>query len=117
MPGTMFAGRHHYNVFLSGDRPLTSRLIMPVLINAADGTLSEKRSLPLYAKALFLSKPLHFGNYGGMPLKVIWAVLDLITLGVLGSGLYLWAARRRPARGRAESGVVRDFSRQVPERR
>jgi uncharacterized iron-regulated membrane protein len=117
MPGTMFAGRHHYNVFLSGNRPLTSKLIMPVLINAADGTLSEKRSLPLYAKALFLSKPLHFGDYGGMPLKVIWAVLDLITLGVLGSGLYLWAARRRPARGRAESGVVRDFSRQVLERR
>jgi uncharacterized iron-regulated membrane protein len=52
----------------------------------------------LYAKALFLSKPLHFGDYGGMPLKIIWAVLDVITLGVLGSGLYLWVARRRPAR-------------------
>ncbi len=94
MPGSMFAGRHHYNIFLSGNEPLTSKLIMPVLINAADGTLTEKRSLPLYAQALFLSKPLHFGDYGGVPLKIIWALLDLVTLIVLGSGLYLWAARR-----------------------
>jgi uncharacterized iron-regulated membrane protein len=92
MPGTPFAGSHHYGIFLSGDQPLTSRLIKPVLINAADGTVSDTRDLPWYAKALFISKPLHFGDYGGMPLKIIWAVLDLITLIVLGSRLYLWAA-------------------------
>jgi uncharacterized iron-regulated membrane protein len=68
-------------------------LIKPFLINAADGTLSDSRDLPWYAKALFVSKPLHFGDYGGMPLKVIWALLDLITLIVLGSGLYLWVVR------------------------
>jgi uncharacterized iron-regulated membrane protein len=37
-----------------------------------------------------LSKP---GDYGGMPLKIIWALLDVVTLIALGSGLYLWAAR------------------------
>jgi uncharacterized iron-regulated membrane protein len=100
MPGTPFAGGHHYNVFLSGDQPLTSRLIKPVLINAADGTLSETRELPWYAKALFISKPLHFGDYGGMPLKIIWALLDVVTLIVLGSGLYLWVARFRVPPGR-----------------
>lgn len=106
MPGSLFAGGHHYGVFLNGDTPLTSRLIRPVLINAADGTLSETRELPWYAKALFISKPLHFGDYGGMPLKVIWALLDLVTLAVLGSGLYLWAARFRkvPARSIAHQG-------------
>jgi uncharacterized iron-regulated membrane protein len=93
MPGTPFAGGHHYAVFLRGDQPLTSRLIKPVLINAADGTLSDTRELPWYAKALFISKPLHFGDYGGMPLKIIWALLDVVTLIVLGSGLYLWVAR------------------------
>jgi uncharacterized iron-regulated membrane protein len=93
MPGTPFAGGHHYGVYLSGDQPLTSRLIKPVLINAADGTFSETRELPWYAKALFVSKPLHFGDYGGLPLKIIWALLDVVTLIVLGSGLYLWAAR------------------------
>jgi uncharacterized iron-regulated membrane protein len=93
MPGSLFAGGHHYGVFLHGDTPLTSRLIKPVLINAADGTLSESRELPWYAKVLFVSKPLHFGDYGGMPLKILWALLDIVTLIVLGSGLYLWAAR------------------------
>jgi uncharacterized iron-regulated membrane protein len=100
MPGTPFAGGHHYGVYLSGDQPLTSRLLKPVLINAADGTFSETRELPWYAKALFVSKPLHFGDYGGMPLKIIWALLDVVTLIVLGSGLYLWAARIAASRSR-----------------
>jgi uncharacterized iron-regulated membrane protein len=38
---------------------------------------------------------LHFGDYGGWPLKVIWTVLDLVTIAVLVSGLYLWLFRRR----------------------
>lgn len=102
MPGSMFAGGHHYDVFLTGSRPLTSKLIMPVLINAEDGSVSASRSLPWYAKALFVSRPLHFGDYGGMPLKIIWALLDLVTIVVLISGLYLWIApRRRPATHRS----------------
>ena len=101
MPGSLFAGGHHYAVFLNGDTPLTSRLIKPVMINAADGTFSESRELPLYAKALFVSKPLHFGDYGGLPLKIIWALLDLATIVVLGSGVYLWAAKLRKAPARA----------------
>ena len=34
------------------------------------------------------------GDYGGLPLKILWAVLDLFTVVVLGSGLYLWLRRR-----------------------
>jgi uncharacterized iron-regulated membrane protein len=30
-----------------------------------------------------------------MPLKIIWALLDIATIVVLASGLYLWFARRR----------------------
>ncbi len=37
-----------------------------------------------------------------MPLKIIWALLDLVTIAVLGSGLYLWIARRRTAEANAE---------------
>jgi uncharacterized iron-regulated membrane protein len=54
--------------------------------------------MPWYVTALFVSQPLHFGDYGGMPLKIIWAVLDVLTIIVLGSGLYLWL--RRPSIGR-----------------
>jgi uncharacterized iron-regulated membrane protein len=118
MPGTPFAGGHHYGVFLSGDQPLTARLIKPVLINAADGSLSETRDLPWYAKALFISKPLHFGDYGGMPLKIIWAALDLMTLIVLGSGLYLWTARLGASSRRQTATVmVGGLAPQAPERR
>jgi len=37
-----------------------------------------------------VSQPLHFGDYGGMPMKILWALLDIATIVVLGSGLYLW---------------------------
>ncbi len=115
MPGTLFAGRHHYDVFLSGDQPFTSKLIMPVLINAEDGSLTEMRSLPLYAKALFMSCPLHFGDYGGMPLgKIIWALLDIVTIIVLGSGLYLWFAKLRRPSNAATDETELSWSAKVP---
>lgn len=30
-----------------------------------------------------------------MPLKIIWTLLDLISIVILGSGLYLWLSRRK----------------------
>ena len=45
-----------------------------------------------------MSQPLHFGDYGGMPMQIIWALLDIATIIVLGSGLYLWLGRRNPAK-------------------
>jgi len=80
---------------MHGDSPLTSRIIQPVLIDAETGALTDTRELPWYVKTVLVSQPLHFGDYGGMPLKIIWAVLDIVTIIVLGSGLYLWLARRR----------------------
>jgi uncharacterized iron-regulated membrane protein len=56
--------------------------------------------MPWYLRALEVSRPLHFGDYGGTPLKIIWAVLDLVTIIVLCSGLYLWIARRKSAAAR-----------------
>jgi len=43
---------------------------------------------------LQVAEPLHYGDYGGMPMKVFWAVLDLLTIIVLGSGIYLWLKKR-----------------------
>lgn len=51
--------------------------------------------MPWYVKALFLSQPLHFGDYGGLPLKFLWAGFDLVTIVVLVSGLWLWRFRGR----------------------
>ncbi|WP_439817682.1 PepSY-associated TM helix domain-containing protein [Zavarzinia sp. CC-PAN008] len=100
-PGTAFSTPHHYAVYLHGSTPLTEHLVKPFLVEGATGTLTDVRELPWYLKALLLSQPLHFGNYGGLPLKIIWALLDLATIVVLGSGLYLWLKRRRvPAEAR-----------------
>lgn len=94
-PGSLFSSRHHYAVFMRGETPLTSKLLKPVLIDAVTGEITAKADLPWYVTALLVSQPLHFGNYGGMPMKIIWALLDLFTIVVLGSGVYLWLARRR----------------------
>ena len=96
-PGTPFSSAHHYGVFMRGDTALTSRLYRPVLIDARSGQLSDRRSLPWYLSALLLSQPLHFGDYGGGWMQLLWALLDGATIVVLGSGLYLWAGRKRDA--------------------
>ena len=100
-PGTPFTSSHHFAAFMRGDTALTARLLKPVLLDGETGEVADSRTLPLYLQALFISQPLHFGDYGGMPLKLIWAALDMLTIVVIGSGLYLWLARRRkraPAR-------------------
>ena len=51
-------------------------------------------AMPWYLRVLEISRPLHFGDYGGMPLKIIWMLLDIATILVLGSGIYLWLSRR-----------------------
>jgi len=94
-PGTPFASPYHYMVFMRGEDPLTARLLKPVLVDAETGQVSDTRSLPWYLTALLVSQPLHFGDYGGMPLKLVWAVLDLTTILVLISGLYLWWEKRK----------------------
>ena len=91
----MFSSPHHYTFFLRGMTPLTARLLRPALIDAQTGKLTDSREMPWYVKTLFLSQPLHFGDYGGLPLKIIWAVLDLITIVVLVTGLYLWLRKPR----------------------
>jgi len=96
-PGTIFSSKTHYAVFLRGNTPLTARLLKPALIDAQSGVLTDSRELPWYVATLLISQPLHFGDYGGMPLKIIWAILDLITIAVLVTGLYLWLRRRQPA--------------------
>ena len=94
-PGGGFSSKHHYAVFFQGDTPLTERLLTSALIDAETGAFTDARPMPWYTKALALSQPLHFGDYGGLPLKILWAILTLFTMIILGSGLYLWLGKRR----------------------
>jgi uncharacterized iron-regulated membrane protein len=94
-PGSFFTSKNHYAVFMRGASPLTSRLLKPALIDVETGKLTDSRELPWYVATLLVSQPLHFGDYGGLALKIVWAVLDVITILVLATGLYLWLRRRK----------------------
>lgn len=97
-PGTRFSTEHHYTVFMVGDTHLTAHLWTPLLIDAQSLEVSAIARRPWYMDALSMSQPLHFGDYGGRPMQLLWALLDLLTIVVLLSGLYLWWARRRAPR-------------------
>jgi uncharacterized iron-regulated membrane protein len=94
-PGGDWSSGHHYAIFFQGDRPVTQHLLTPALVDAASGALTDSRSMPALNQALMISKPLHFGDYGGLPLKLVWTLLTLATIWVLWTGLLLWF-RRRP---------------------
>jgi len=97
-PGTLLATPQHFAVMLAGSSPLTARLQEPVLVDAASGQLINATPRPWTVTALQLSQPLHFGDYGALPLKGLWALLDVITIVVLWSGLVLWWRKRRRPR-------------------
>jgi uncharacterized iron-regulated membrane protein len=96
-PGGGFSTAHHYALFFQGDQPLTQFLLTPALVDARNAALTDTREMPALNKALMLSKPLHFGDYGGLPLKLLWAMLDLATVWVLWTGVLLWL-KREPGR-------------------
>ncbi len=97
-PGNGYSSDRHYLIFNTGREPLSSRLFKPVIINAYTGDYIAAPELPAYLQMLLLSQPLHFGDYGGIWLKVAWAVLDVAAIVLLWSGLVLWWRRRRQGR-------------------
>ncbi len=89
-PGVLGGAQQHYTIYLKGRTSLTSKVYNPVLVDVRTGESAGMISQPWYVQVLHLSQPLHFGDYGGLPMKILWALLDLLTIVVLGSGLYLW---------------------------
>jgi uncharacterized iron-regulated membrane protein len=96
LPGSDLASPRHYTVLLKGGTGLESRMLTLALVDATDPTRVNLRELPLYLKALLLSEPLHFGDYGGVTLKLVWAGFGIAMAGLSVSGLWVfWTARRR----------------------
>jgi uncharacterized iron-regulated membrane protein len=93
-PGGKDGSPRHYVVWTQGASPVTSKLFRPILVEAQTGEVVLSAPPPWWLSALQLSRPLHFGNYGGAPLKVLWSLLDLAAIAILASGVWLWVARR-----------------------
>ena len=79
---------------MQGAEPATSRLFTAVLVDAETGERVAQTAMPWYVTALLISQPLHFGDYGGIPLKILWALLDVLAIVVLFSGVVLWVRKR-----------------------
>jgi len=94
-PNPIFGSPRHYLVWAEGNTPVTSRMETPTLIDVETGSLTMSGGLPWYLRVLELSRPLHFGDYGGLPLKILWGIFDVVLITVLASGVYLWLSRRR----------------------
>lgn len=103
-PGSRFGTPYHYFMWSKGRAPLTGRLFTPILVDARTGKVSAVVAMPWYLRALEVSRPLHFGDYGGTPLKILWVLFDLVTIVVLVTGLVLWFRKR--SRRRLSSGTL-----------
>ncbi len=88
-PGSLMAGERFHAVYLRGPDGLKEHIFQPVLVDSVTARVIGAPRPPWYISALALSQPLHFGDYGGAPLKIMWALLDLATIAVLISGLKL----------------------------
>lgn len=104
MPGSRLTPPGHYLLWAAGERALTTHMLQPVLVDAYDGHITGIAAMPWYLRVLELSRPLHFGDYGGLPLKVLWTLLDIATVALLSSGLYLWWIRHRRDRNGHRAG-------------
>lgn len=93
-PGTLRATPQEFAVLLKGDSPLTSKLSHSVLVSQHGDKVFVAGERPWYVTMLQIAEPLHYGDYGGLPMKVLWSLLDLLTIVVLSSGLYLWFKKK-----------------------
>lgn len=99
-PGSAFSTQRHFTVLLVGPEGLQKRLFEIALVDAADGRVAEIATLPWYLVVTQLSQPLHFGDYGGLPLKLFWTACAWFTLFITANGAWLWFARRPSRRAR-----------------
>ncbi|KJV34753.1 PepSY-associated TM helix domain-containing protein [Luteibacter yeojuensis] len=94
-PGSPYGTPVHFVAWSQGASTLTAELYQPVLVDARTATVTAVLPMPWYLRSIELSRPLHFGNVGGLAMKIAWAAADALLMGLLGSGIYLWLTRRR----------------------
>lgn len=97
-PGTEFSTPRHYTALLGGSEGLEERMFSVAIVDALTGELTAVPPVPWYLKAISVSEPLHFGDYGGLPLKLLWTICTWLTLFITLNGAWLWWDRRKRTR-------------------
>lgn len=105
-PGTDFSTPRHYTALLTGGEGAEARMFRVAIIDALTGEVAVAPEVPGYLKAIALSEPLHFGDYGGLPLKILWTVCTWLTLFITVNGAWLWWDRRRRRAPRAAESAI-----------
>lgn len=113
-PDTNYSTPRHYTALVVGASGLEQRLFRVVLVDAASGKVDSLTEMPGYMKAIMLSQPLHFGDYGGLPLKILWTLCTWLTLFITANGAWLWWDRRRRRRPQAARDRVQAADRATP---
>jgi uncharacterized iron-regulated membrane protein len=104
LPGADLSSPRRFSVLLSGTTGLDKRMLSISLVDASAPSVASWHELPLYLKALLVSEPLHFGDYGGLPLRLLWALFTVALIVLAGSGVYtFFAGRKSTARSTSES--------------
>lgn len=97
-PGTEYSTQRHYTVLLTGGEGIEQSLFRVLMVDASSGQVATSLEMPLYFKAILLSEPLHFGDYGGLPLKLLWTACTFMAFFITANGAWLWWDRRRRRR-------------------
>jgi uncharacterized iron-regulated membrane protein len=121
-PNETSVSPHHYFIWTTGTTPLTAYLHTPTLVDAATGEFAVTLPFPWYMKFMRLAGALHYyGNHDGLLLKILWALLDILTIAMLVSGIYAWllkfkkhpTSKSRAPQQAAAILPIRQSSRQV----
>ncbi|RJS92474.1 PepSY domain-containing protein, partial [Salinisphaera sp. Q1T1-3] len=96
LPGSRYATSNGYVVYLAGGPGPLTLARHAVWVDAGTATHTQGLPLGLLMSLLMSIKPLHFGDFGGLALKCVWALLDLTMMVVIATGLWLWLQRVSP---------------------
>lgn len=97
-PGTEFSLPGHYLALLKTPTSFGGVVHELAVVEAATARVAEVRELPFYLKTLLLAEPLHFGDYGGLTLKILWGGFTLVCILMTIAGVWGWFAKRAARR-------------------
>lgn len=104
-----FQGKHFYLCYHFDDGALTRHIPALTLVPVEAPEKAEALAIPWWIKATMVCFPLHFGNFAGLPLKIVYSLLGISSGALTLTGTLLtfnaWGKKLKPRR-RLTSGAL-----------